>query len=202
MPPALKRARTSSISPPTTASQAVQQAIASLAASSSTLDPGLFSQLLGSLHDAHAIALEQEGVVMKEEAKEDSVDQQAIATPQLSPQPQLVAPRIAESNRWWTRTLQFDEKTDPVVKRVLEDIEAGMPKLDELVRFVIPPLLQITDASVPLVGYLVASSMRRRQDRLDGLGVCDSWERFMVGKLVQRELPVSLRYVAHSRLTY
>jgi len=110
------------------------------------------------------MALEQEGVVMKEEAKEDSVDQQAIATPQLSPQPQpqLVEPRIAESNRWWTRTLQFDEKTDPVVKRVLEDVEAGMPKLDELVRFVIPPLLQITDASVPHVGHIITSSLRRR----------------------------------------
>jgi len=141
MPPALKRARTNSTPPSTTASRAVQQAIATLASSATDLDPALFSQLLGSLHDAHAMALEQEGLVPKVEAREEEEGSRAITSPRVSPQPQPQPQPQAEehfssfSGRWWTRTVQFDDKTDEVVKRVLEDVEAALPKLDELVRF-------------------------------------------------------------------
>jgi len=158
MPPALKRARTKSTTPSTTVSRAVQQAIATLASSSANLDPALFSQLLGSLHDAHAMALEQEGVVPKVEAREDEEGPRAIASPRVSPQPQPQAEEHSSSfsGRWWTRTVQFDDKTDEVVKRVLEDVEAALPKLDELVRFRQPSSVsQNTDVQLVVQGILL-----------------------------------------------
>ncbi|GAA5979158.1 hypothetical protein JCM5350_007086 [Sporobolomyces pararoseus] len=123
-PPA-KRARTTSQTPPTTASKAIQDAITSLASSSSDLSPDLYSKLLGSLSTAHTKALEQEReeTAVKEEQGEKN------HTPSTS--------SGSTKLRSWISTIQGDLKD--VERRILEDIEAGMPKLDEL-GFLIRPL--------------------------------------------------------------
>ncbi|GAA5979155.1 hypothetical protein JCM5350_007085 [Sporobolomyces pararoseus] len=116
-PPA-KRARTTSQTPPITASKAIQDAITSLASSSADLSPDLYSQLLGSLSTAHTKALEQE----REEASVKKEQGEKEQSPSASKEPVEL--------KSWASTIQGDLKD--VERRILEDIDAGMPKLDEL----------------------------------------------------------------------
>lgn len=120
-PPPAKRARTTSRTPPTTASKAIQDAITSLASSSSDLSPDLYSKLLGSLSNAHTKALEQEREEISVKEEQGAKD----PTPSSSNEPVEL--------KSWVSTIQGDLKE--VERRILEDIDAGMPKLDELVSF-------------------------------------------------------------------
>jgi len=125
-PPPAKRARLSASATPTPASKSIQDAITALASSSSDLSPALYTSLLGSLATAHTRALDQE---------QDA--------PDLKPKQEETREREGSASnhnfgtstplRSWISTIQ-GEITE-MEKAILNDIEAGMPKLDELVSY-------------------------------------------------------------------
>ncbi|GAA5958957.1 hypothetical protein JCM3765_000785 [Sporobolomyces pararoseus] len=141
-PPPAKRARITAQAPPETASRAIQDAITSLASSSSDLSPDLYSKLLGSLSTAHTKALEQE----REDTEVKVEQEEKTPAPSASNGSSSVSPL-----RLWTTTIEGELKD--LERRILEDIEAGMPKLDEL-GFLIRPLC--VDGKIDIMNWTFA----------------------------------------------
>ncbi|GAA5907282.1 uncharacterized protein JCM6883_001157 [Sporobolomyces salmoneus] len=141
-PPPAKRARTTTQASPETASRAIQDAITSLASSNSDLSPDLYSKLLGSLSTAHTKALEQE----REDTEVKVEQEEKTPAPSASNGSNSVS-----TPRSWITTIQGEFKD--VERRILEDVEAAMPKLDEL-GFLIRPLC--VDGKIDIMNWTFA----------------------------------------------
>ncbi|GAA5852017.1 hypothetical protein JCM3766R1_006957 [Sporobolomyces carnicolor] len=125
------------------ASLAIQDAITTLPSSSGDLDPVLYSQLLGSLSAAHSQALAAERAAdAEDEIKRELAGEEralVIYDRTAATEPPTIDANVTTTTtqsrsvdvRSWIRTIQ-GELTE-VQKTVLNDIETGLPKLEELV---------------------------------------------------------------------
>lgn len=188
------------------ASLAIQDAITTLPSSSGDLDPVLYSQLLGSLSAAHSQALAAERAAdAEDEIKRELAGEEralVIYDRTAATEPPTIDANVTTTTtqsrsvdvRSWIRTIQ-GELTE-VQKTVLNDIETGLPKLEELVGPscpVVPPFHLVLTArptsGVARTGFPRASSRLGGKDRFDAVAIRNagqSWNR--MGRLLDQRL--------------
>ncbi|GAA6062892.1 hypothetical protein JCM10212_002114 [Sporobolomyces blumeae] len=120
-------------------SSAIQHAISTLAASSADLDPALFANLLRSLSDAYSSVLKSEGTLVKRDPDAQSPRQEPTPPPRPAgeaavPPPAVRAPvEDAKPFTWRDQCgIALENELTDVTKLIIADVDAAMPKLDEL----------------------------------------------------------------------